>query len=90
MLKAKRKIDDIGRVATRKSLRSPKKTLKASRFDRERLENAWDSGDDVIEVEPAASPHTSDESHMRKRYPNDDNSNSDSNIKQHETRSAHT
>jgi hypothetical protein len=46
-------MDDTERGATRKSLRNPKKTLKASQFDRERVENAWDSGDDVIEVEPA-------------------------------------
>ena len=46
-------MDDIERVATRRSLRNPKKTLKGSQFDRERVENAWESGDDVIEVEPA-------------------------------------
>ncbi|KIW87201.1 uncharacterized protein Z519_12103 [Cladophialophora bantiana CBS 173.52] len=46
-------MDETERVATRKSLRNSNKTLKASQFDRERAENAWDSGDDVIEVEPA-------------------------------------
>jgi len=49
--------DDIQRVGTRKSLRTIKKSLKASERDEGRVENAWESGDDVIEVE-AAVPRT--------------------------------
>jgi hypothetical protein len=48
--------DDIERVGTRKSLRTTKKTLKASDIEKERVENTCDSDDDVITVEPSTPP----------------------------------
>ena len=43
-------MDDIGRVGTRKSLRNQSRTWKTTENEEERVENASESQNDVIEV----------------------------------------
>jgi hypothetical protein len=47
-----RKMEDIERVGTRKSLRNRSKSWKTTDIEKERVENASNSEDDAIEVEP--------------------------------------